>query len=98
MRDYFFDLDEDNPSVHAEVDALLQVRVYLQSFNDPLPNLIPQDLEAIQIVLLEQVLVHEDLHVEITKELDTTGDQEHSTVFQWVSDWLNGKGKESDGI
>ena len=98
MTDYFFDLDsDDSTNPHAEVDQLLQVRVYLQTFNDPLPHLMPQNLEKLQICMLEEVFIHEDLHVEIAKEVDTTGEQEHSTVYQWIGDWLNCKGKDSDG-
>jgi len=91
MAEYWFDFEEHRSDNHAEMDPIGgAVRVYLQTFlaHNILPNVSPLNAEDLTITTMIAVLIHEDLHVEIGKEADLTGEQEHSTVYEWVYNWL----------
>lgn len=92
MVDYYFDFDEYRSENHAETDPVGGgVRIFLQTFQKALPHLYPHDLEQIIIYMLEEVFIHEQIHYEIAQEVDTTGEQEHSTIYEGISTWLNSK-------
>lgn len=90
MTKYFFDFESTDKGSYAEADGLGgAVKIHLQEFMDPLPHVYPYNVEELRIAVLKAVLVHEDLHVAIDEVLDTTGDQQHETVYSWVYRWLN---------
>lgn len=89
MTEYFIDTETKDSGVYAETDiAGNTVKFNICEFKNPIPHIFPYNLEELQIALIKAVLVHEDIHVGIGECVDTDGDQEHATVYEWISDWL----------
>lgn len=91
MVDYFFTTQKPETSVYAEMDQIGgAICFYLSEFNidNILPDIYPVNGDDIIADLFCAVAVHEDIHSEIAKEVSTTGDQEHSTVYEMIDNAL----------
>lgn len=90
MTEYYFDTETKDSGIYADVDPSGgSVKFNICEFKSPIPHVFPYNLEELQIALIKAVLVHEDIHVGIGECVDTNGEQEHSTVYEWISEWLN---------
>lgn len=94
MTDYFFSLERSpNRDCFAETDHVggacqIYLGEFMSGFHDEL-YAYGDALDDMIIGVLKAVLIHEDLHVEICKVVDTNGGQEHDSVYEWIRDWLN---------
>ena len=89
MTNYYFDTETKDSGVYADTDYCGNtVKFNICEFKNPLPQIYPYNLEEVQITLIKAVLVHEDIHVAIGGAVDTDGEQEHNTVYEWIHEWL----------
>ncbi len=93
MVNYFFSTEHaPNRDVYAEYDHVGDsICIYLPEFKDVHEAVYAfgSNWDDIIIALCCAVFSHEDLHREISQEVDTTGGQEHESVYDWIRNFMN---------
>ena len=97
MTEYFFSREKSpDRDCYAEHDFLGDtVTIYLPEIKEALPHLYMygKARDDLLAALSVAIFVHEDMHVLVNRCIDTTGNQEHDTIYQWISYFIN---KEED--
>lgn len=97
MTEYFFSKEKSpDRDCYAEHDYLGDtVTLYLPEITHAFPQLYAygKARDDLLAAFTAAVLVHEDMHVMVNRCIDTTGNQEHDTIYNWIADFIN---KESE--
>ena len=93
MTEYYFDMRRSpEKDRYAEYDSVGDsICIFLEEFMHIEDGLISygEIHDDIVIAVLKAVLIHEDIHAYINPYCDIGGDQEHSTVYEWIKEILD---------